>query len=268
MLPGITGVGDVDRDGYADAASVPTDPNPIFVLRGGPRGEALSMERRVELLSEDGMGSIYVRFVAAGDVDGDGFGDIVVSADYGRLVIFHGGGSPLLAEMTTRTSPLVLFVGTAVAVADLNGDGFSDVILGAGNGSTEAAYVYAGSELGIAEMPAVIEWGSPGAYEWHGMAGMGDIDGDGDEDVVGLAGDRPASNAFLTISAPGASPAALSMFEPVTLVGLTATGVVMGDHHPDFVTYVSTTGADGTLRLRTDVWLNGMIGTSIESPGS
>src|SRR6185436_9110823 len=82
----------------------------------------------------------------AGDVNGDGYDDVVVGAyrydtvetDDGAAFVFHGGPSGVPSG-TPATAAVVLFngifpsaVGRSVASAgDVNGDGYPDLIVGA-----------------------------------------------------------------------------------------------------------------------------------------
>jgi hypothetical protein len=78
----------------------------------------------------------------AGDVNGDGFSDIIVGAvvydngqtDEGRAFVYHGSatGVAMAAAWTAEGDQTNANFGYSVAAAgDLNGDGFSDVIVGA-----------------------------------------------------------------------------------------------------------------------------------------
>jgi hypothetical protein len=97
----------------------------------------------------------------AGDVNGDGFSDVIVGAsvydngetDEGRAFVYHGSGSGLsfTPNWTAESNQATALFGTSVATAgDVNGDGFSDVIVGAffDNGQTDEgrAFVYYGNE--------------------------------------------------------------------------------------------------------------------------
>ena len=75
----------------------------------------------------------------AGDVNGDGYADVIVgadgySSDTGRAYVYHGGGDGLSASpaFTATGEATDNNFGFSVAGAgDVNGDGYADVIVGA-----------------------------------------------------------------------------------------------------------------------------------------
>ena len=112
---------------------------------------------------------------SAGDVNGDGYGDVIVGApgydagqtDEGAAFVFHGSASGGIADGDPDTAAAQLesdqdgaFFGESVAGAgDVNGDGYADVIVGAGSydaGQTNegAAFVFHGSASGVARRHA------------------------------------------------------------------------------------------------------------------
>ncbi|MDP2308507.1 MAG: MopE-related protein [Pseudomonadota bacterium] len=107
---------------------------------------------------------------SAGDVNGDGYGDVVVGAyaydngstDEGRAYVYLGSSSGLAtSEAWTAESDQsgAYFGRSATSAGDVNGDGYGDVVVGAylyDNGSTDEgrAYVYLGSSSGLATSAA------------------------------------------------------------------------------------------------------------------
>jgi hypothetical protein len=102
----------------------------------------------------------------AGDINGDGYTDIVVGAPgaltfTGRAYIFLGGASPSLTPSATLTGPDGVngAFGLSVASAgDTTGDGYSGVVVGAPDFSSYAgrAYVYQGDGSTFATAPATV----------------------------------------------------------------------------------------------------------------
>ena len=97
--------------------------------------------------------------VAAGDVNGDGRADLVIGAGFGggpRVAVYDGSklqanaAGPKLTDDYFAFSPsdaLTLKNGVFVAVGDLNGDGFGEVITGAGDGGGPRVQAYSGKAL-------------------------------------------------------------------------------------------------------------------------
>ena len=137
----------------------------------------------------------------AGDVNGDGFCDVIVGAhlfdngetDEGRAFVYHGSASglSLTANWTAESNQAIALFGISVATAgDVNGDGFSDVIVGAinyDNGETDEgrAFVYHGSAGGLSLTANwTAEGDQAGAAFGISVATAGDVNGDGFSDVI------------------------------------------------------------------------------------
>ena len=137
----------------------------------------------------------------AGDVNGDGYTDVIVGAylydgvqtDAGRVFVYHGSASGLGATpaWTADGDQSGSGFGFSVATAgDVNGDGYSDIIIGAcncdnGRPDDGRAFVYLGSPSGLANAPVWTAQGNQaGARFGASVATAGDVNGDGYADIV------------------------------------------------------------------------------------
>ncbi len=191
--------GDVDGDGYADViiGAPETDHHvgAAYIFRGGPTG--LTALPTVTLAGVDGPGAGFGQAVAsAGDVNGDGFADVLIGAsgvadNVGRAYLLLGSATGLQTTQVTR------FVGpdgvdgrfgAALASADdLNGDGYADFVVGTYrlNGFTPRAYVYLGGTGPISTIPSVTLVGPAGSGTFgSAVASAGDVNGDGYADLA------------------------------------------------------------------------------------
>ena len=170
-----------------------------------------------------------------GDVNEDGLADLVlgapyapdVSSDHGAVYLIHGSGElRSQAELSLADADLVIrgmwpddLLGWSVAGAgDVDADGLADLIIGApGDASagyaTGAAYLVMGAAVaGLAGDYPVDELAlriSTGAYEdllGAAVAGAGDVDGDGHDDLLVGApqadGAAPSSGAAYLLLGP------------------------------------------------------------------
>ncbi len=170
----------------------------------------------------------------AGDVNGDGFGDMLVGAPgndaagsyAGAAYLILGGPAPgdlhlgfADAAYTGEASPDA--AGMSVSGAgDVNGDGFDDMLVGAsqqsdGGTSAGAVYLILGNDvpgdLGLGAADAEFVGASAGDHAGSATSSAGDFNGDGFDDV--LIGEGAAvgyrGNACLLLGS--ASPASRSL---------------------------------------------------------
>jgi hypothetical protein len=162
--------------------------------------------------------------IAVGDIDGDGYDDMVVGSGSGRTWLSYGRADGQLGWTTDALTPLAANTGFGrrVAISDFNHDGFGDVavsapfatVAGAANAGSVAVYFgkpdrtasFARILLsqGVRGVPGISEAGD--YFGW--FLASGDFNGDGRADLVVGApsetvGSAAGSGAFVVM--PGRS---------------------------------------------------------------
>lgn len=205
----VAGAGDVNGDGYSDIfiGAPHADPGgrrdagTASVFLGGESGIAATPHRVFE--GEAPSDALGFAVAGAGDVNGDGFADIVLAAsaadpggrrDAGTVSLFLGSTSGIgaIAQRVLEGGAVSDAFGRAVAGAgDVNGDGFADVVVGTeladpgGRNGAGTASLFHGGPSGIAMTPQrVLEGNAPTDYFGNAVAGAGDLNGDGFADLV------------------------------------------------------------------------------------
>jgi len=189
----VAGVGDVNGDGHDD----------VFISSAlgneGDGGRAQVFSGQDGSILHDFLGSTGTgdgfgfSISGAGDVDNDGYPDLIVGAPYnddagvnaGRVNVYSGLTGTFFIWITGE-SPNDL-MGYAVSdVGDLNNDGHDDLLIGApgranSGAGAGAAYVISGMDGGT----HLASWqGSIGDSLGAAVSGAGDVNNDGIQDVI------------------------------------------------------------------------------------
>jgi len=209
-------VGDLDGDGYGDAvvgALVQDNPEGdegnAYVYRGGPSGLPAAPNATLDNPSDQGGTQFSISVSGAGDVNADGYADVLVSshlvdwpeADEGIAYLYLGGAAgiadgaaPTMTLDSPADQPTAYFGAVVAGLGDIDADGHSDVAVSAHGhdaavGQEGAVFVYLGAPAGLTDDPATIGNPADQANGWFGwyMGGAGDVNGDGFGDLVAAA---------------------------------------------------------------------------------
>jgi hypothetical protein len=199
----VASAGDINGDGVGDLIvgavyndSAAKDAGKAYVYLGGARPSATPFVTMTGMAANDQFG---VSVAGAGDVNGDGYADVVVGARLNSLAANSAGAAFIyLGGAAMDGSPDVVLLGEAAndwfgnsvaGVGDVNGDGYADVAVGApfndrGGSAAGAAYVFHGGPP-LDNVPDVILAGEmhDDQFGWS-VARAGDVDGDGRSDVL------------------------------------------------------------------------------------
>ena len=202
----ILGIEDVNGDGLGDILVGAPDES----LEGGPQdagrvylfdGPTTALLRWFHSPSPDAFGGFGSSVASAPDLNGDGIAEILIGAprenpgasplDAGRVHVFDGTSTQILLTLKSPNEEDQGYFGASVSgVPDMNGDGRSDILVGAyrenpGAAPTDAgrAYVFDGATSAL-----LLTLVSPNeqAYGYFGYstAGIEDVNGDGRGDLL------------------------------------------------------------------------------------
>ncbi|MBI5518275.1 MAG: FG-GAP repeat protein [Deltaproteobacteria bacterium] len=182
-------------------------------------------------------GSEYGSAVAnVGDIDGNGFTDLVVGAPGNRNIYVHYGSSTGLQTIgSPRTQTGARFGSQVVGPGDLNADGYSDVLVGDcdPNGCGNTVYVYYGSLAGLGSSPARIVGPTATAQFGRYLTALGEVNNDDFSDfAVGAFGTGLVYVYHGGTSTPTLASSSIS-FAGASNVSVAGLGDINGDGYGD-----------------------------------
>ncbi|MDP2236570.1 MAG: T9SS type A sorting domain-containing protein [Bacteroidales bacterium] len=239
--------GDFNNDGYPDLAVAGNSGSSVYatrIYRNNGDGTFTDIQA--------GLTPVITPSIAWGDLNNDGFQDIIVvggnNASDGTSIIYLNNGNETFTEIT---SGLVNLTNGAVAIGDLNNDGWADIVIAGRIGSfdyTTKVYMNQGDAV-FTELPVALE---PARYSAISLA---DYSGDGFLDIL-ISGSNNSdvlqTRLYKNIGGTG------FQFVPTPMTGVIQGSVAFGDMNNDGLIDVILTGSNvstGATRV-TEIYLN------------
>jgi hypothetical protein len=260
---GVASAGDVNGDGFADilvGASLAGPAGASFVVFGQAGGFAASME----IANVDGTNGFRIDGIdpgdesgysvaSAGDVNGDGFADILIGAP--RADAYAGEGYVVFGRASFAASlDLAALDGTngfrldgiggsgssVASAGDVNGDGFDDVIVGGGTHVVFGRAAGFGASVDLATLDGTYGFSLDGGGP---VASAGDVNGDGFSDII--TGDPGASPGGDTLAGTPGDDVMLGAQGDDTLLGNGGIDVLNGGEGDDLLALLDSAFLEG-----------------------
>gem|GEM_PF-1470534 len=250
------GTDDFDDDGLTDIEEYEAGSNPVLVVAAYPVMSSPMIESPFWMAESNLENAEFGSSIAcAGDVNGDGYSDVILGApgfnnDSGKVFVYYGSASGLssAAGWTAEgTEENARFGSSVTPAGDVNGDGYSDVIISASNHTDEegykgAIYLYYGSPAGLSSTADwIVESSQTDHFICYYVEMAGDVNDNGYSDVIIITGslvDNKFERRMLVYygSSSGLSSAPDREIESDMGFDSSAIGDVNGDGYSDVIT--------------------------------
>ncbi|MDB5309627.1 MAG: Ribose transport system, periplasmic ribose-binding protein RbsB, partial [Gemmataceae bacterium] len=238
---GFVAAGDIERTGRADVVVTPDQ-------GGGPRVTIFALTPTGLVTRANFFGIDDPTFrggarVAVGDVNGDGTPDVAVAAGFlggPRIALFNG--TTVLSGTPTRlindffafpgTDAITLRDGAYVAIGDVSGDGFGDLIFGGGPGGAPRVFILSGQLVAAGNIQTAYNTPVANFFVANNSTDRGGVrvaavnaDGDTKADVAVGSGQGSPANVRVYLGKNFTGTGEPSTFQDLTVFG----GITLAD---------------------------------------
>ena len=273
----VSSAGDINGDGYDDVIVGATRASANGAASGASYvvfGRASGLPSTVEVstlngadgfkIHGEGIGHYAGVVAAAGDVNGDGYDDVLIAAsgvdvngtNSGAAYVVFGKASGFTSVISLSSlagsngfqingEALGDQLGSVAGAGDLNGDGYDDLLIGAqfsdvGGGDSGVSYVVFGrnggfsSELNLSSLDGVngfqINFQGAGGSFGRSLSSAGDVNGDGIDDLI-IGADHADVNgaSFIVFGRNGGFGSVLEVSALDGITGFKIVGAEAGD---------------------------------------